>query len=387
MGCQFINAHSHPISAVFNFNTNISIGDVSHVYYSTLYTSKSTQEEDAKKQLQIGRGVIKRIKQLLEEKHLHPGTPGVIGSGTSKDGTNHQRYKPCFGEGLSRLLSGLNAATTRNVISATMAHLTPCNGGSRFVFSHEFSDLLVGQMEASLEGQETNVCIRSNKSKDGILKTWPDSLADDYIHRPIDKNFEQMCSYAMSKRHKKYFRATKTSFDVTPNKESVIKEKGAKKYKFRESHRGYNFSYLTKLKHPTIPRITLPPRKLCSLEELELQQDKPTEESCNKRKMYAKMALLMFYPFCQLNKLTCAGSYWKKFYKELQHHLNKETTKFWKKGFNILQNIEDRSTLQKHLKKAMDLIAMSTVKTKQKELTLDVPNYVVDILQMGLHSK
>jgi hypothetical protein len=65
MGCQFINAHSHPISAVFNFNTNISIGDVSHVYYSTLYTSKSTQEEDAKKQLQIGRGVMKRIKRLL----------------------------------------------------------------------------------------------------------------------------------------------------------------------------------------------------------------------------------------------------------------------------------------------------------------------------------
>ncbi len=60
MGCQFINAHSHLISAVFNFNTNISIGDVSHVYYSTLYTSKSTQEEDAEKQSRIGRGVIKR---------------------------------------------------------------------------------------------------------------------------------------------------------------------------------------------------------------------------------------------------------------------------------------------------------------------------------------
>ncbi len=106
-----------------------------------------------------------------------------------------------------------------------MAHLIPCNGGSRLVFSHEFSDLLVGQIEASLEGQETNVRIRSNKSKDGIIKTWPDSLADDYIHRPIDENFEQMCSYAMSKGYKKYFRATKTSIDVNPNEESVIKKK------------------------------------------------------------------------------------------------------------------------------------------------------------------
>ena len=101
----------------------------------------------------------------------------------------------------------------------------------------------------------------------------------------------------------------------------------------------------------------------------------------------------MFYPFRQLNELTCAGRYWKKFYKELQHHLNNETTMFWKKGFNILQNIEDRSNLQKHLKRARDPIAMSTVKTKTKELTLDVPNLsrgnndVLDILQMGIHSK
>jgi hypothetical protein len=82
--------------------------------------------------------------------------------------------------------------------------------------------------------------------------------------------------------------------------------------------------------------------------------------------MYAKMSLLMFYSFRQLSKLTCAGSYRKKFYKELQHHLNKETTKYWKKGCNILQNIKDRSTLQKHLKGARDPIAMSTVKTKPK---------------------
>ena len=67
MGCQFTNAHSNPFSAVFNFNSNISIGDVSHVYYTTFYTRKSTQEEDNKKQLRIGRAVIERIKILLEE--------------------------------------------------------------------------------------------------------------------------------------------------------------------------------------------------------------------------------------------------------------------------------------------------------------------------------
>jgi hypothetical protein len=138
MGCQFINTHNKPISEVFNFNTNIQIRDASQIFYSTLYTSKSTQDEDSKKQIRIGRAVITWIKQVLHD---------------------NQEGELSFGEGLSRVLSGLNKATTRNVISATMAHLIPCNGGSRFEFSHTFSDLLVGQMEATLESQDINVCI------------------------------------------------------------------------------------------------------------------------------------------------------------------------------------------------------------------------------------
>jgi hypothetical protein len=49
MGCQFINMRNKPISEVFNFDTNIQIGDASQVFYSTLYTSKSTQDKDSKK--------------------------------------------------------------------------------------------------------------------------------------------------------------------------------------------------------------------------------------------------------------------------------------------------------------------------------------------------
>jgi hypothetical protein len=67
VGCQFIIAHNKPSSEVFNFNTNIQIGDASQVFYSTLYTSKSTQDEDSKKQLRIGHAVIKKIKRLLDE--------------------------------------------------------------------------------------------------------------------------------------------------------------------------------------------------------------------------------------------------------------------------------------------------------------------------------
>jgi hypothetical protein len=174
MSCQYVNPHNVQIFKAFNFNTNVQIGDVPHVFYSTLYTSKSTQEEDSEKQLRIGQVVIKRIKRLLDE---------------NSDKCNKATSKPSFSEGLSRVLTGLNAASQRNLISATMAHLIPSNGGSHF-FLHKFSDLLVGQMEVTLQGQEINVRIRTNKLANGQFKSWSDSPADDYIYWPQSAAFE-----------------------------------------------------------------------------------------------------------------------------------------------------------------------------------------------------
>ncbi len=54
----------------FKLQYKYQIGDVSQVFYSTLYTSKSTQEEDSEKQLRIGRAVIKRIQRLLNDQSL-----------------------------------------------------------------------------------------------------------------------------------------------------------------------------------------------------------------------------------------------------------------------------------------------------------------------------
>ncbi len=124
MDSQFINAHNIPISEVFNFNLNIQIGDASQVFYSTLYMSKSTQDEDSKWLLRIGRAVIKRIKRLLDENQTN--------------GCDQTTSEPSFGEGLSKGLLGLNAATTKNVISSTMAHLISCNNGSWFNFHMSF---------------------------------------------------------------------------------------------------------------------------------------------------------------------------------------------------------------------------------------------------------
>jgi hypothetical protein len=64
------------------------------------------------------------------------------------------------------------------------------------------------------------------------------------------------------------------------------------------------------------------------LKDLQLNTTKPTEESLEKHEIYAKMALLMFYPFQSLADLTIEGSYWKKNSQDLKRHLEHEETIF-----------------------------------------------------------
>jgi hypothetical protein len=156
-----------------------------------------------------------------------------------------------------------------------------------------------------------------------------------------------MSFYEMTQQYKEVFKS--------------LRRESEDRYKFCETHPGYEFSYLMKLKHPTIPRIALTKEKLCPLKDLQLNTTKATEELFDKCEIYAKMALLMFYPFRSLNDLTIEGSYWEKISQELQRHLECKITKFSKKGFKILQNIYDRMTLQKQLKCVNDPIYMTTI--------------------------
>jgi hypothetical protein len=99
-----------------------------------------------------------------------------------------------------------------------------------------------------------------------------------------------------------------------------------------------------------IPKISLPEGKLCRLEELELSSECPSQSAAEKREDYAKMALLMFYPFRSLEDLLINGSFWKLFDQEREKHFNNQDTTFWTKGFEILRNIQDRMTLEKKMR-------------------------------------
>jgi hypothetical protein len=118
-------------------------------------------------------------------------------------------------------------------------------------------------MEATLEGEITNVRIRSNKLSNETI-TWPESLADDYLHWPSDDEFKNICFYDLTSHYKKTFKSYNTT-QVNSDEGSHYEVRGVRKYKFNQSHLGYEFSYLTELNQPTIPRIALPEDKLCAL--------------------------------------------------------------------------------------------------------------------------
>ena len=95
-------------------------------------------------------------------------------------------------------------------------------------------------------------------------------------------------------------------------------------------------------------------------EHLDLGSDNPSESAIEMREDYAKMALLVFHPFQQLNDLKYKDSYWRKLDRECEKHFNENNSKFWTKGFDFLQNIQDKVTLEKKIVCAKDPIAIST---------------------------
>ncbi len=72
-------------------------------------------------------------------------------------------------------------------------------------------------MEATLQGQDINVPIRTNKLADGHFKSWSDSPADDYIHWPQSAAFEVMSFFELTRHYKKVFKPLQGTVKKTSN--------------------------------------------------------------------------------------------------------------------------------------------------------------------------
>ena len=403
MGSQYINTHSKEVADVFACNTNVQLGESGHLYYASLYTTKDTQKEDSERFRRIGTQVITRIMRerylAAENARLENREPDARG--------------PDFGEGLSMLLSGMNANMNKAICSATMAHLLiNSKDGQRFEFSHEFTNILVGQMEDVLEGKEGHFRIRTNRSKSKQIVRWPDSSVDDYIHRPDE--LEDISLYEFNARfHKvcKTFKEMNTAkvellnlvsseamedsdtgngesddnndnnSDDNDGDDDGIEVSKTTNYKFQQSHPGFEFSHLKERKHPSMPVISLPKDDgLCPIKDLQIFTDDPSEPIQKSRERYAKLSLLMFYPFRELNDLKGNnGTFWSKF-KSILAHLSTvddattapdlmdiDSPTFYKYGIDILHNIDERNALHTMKRATEPLLKRTCYKENENE--------------------
>jgi len=99
------------------------------------------------------------------------------------DDDDDDNERACFIEGLGRIMTGVNALLSRDVVSSTMAHLLISQGGERFTYSHEFSHILLQNMENVLEEKDgVNFRLRRNwNDETEETVAWADCSAYDYI--------------------------------------------------------------------------------------------------------------------------------------------------------------------------------------------------------------
>ncbi len=90
---------------------------------------------------------------------------------------------------------------SQDIVSATMAHLLTCQHGSRFTFSHEFHDMLVGQMLNTFEGKDPGDFVLRQRSRcpNGEVYMWSDYSVNDYIYR-LDC-MDDVCFYQFSESY------------------------------------------------------------------------------------------------------------------------------------------------------------------------------------------
>ena len=162
-GDQFLNTHSVPTRDVLACNTNIQLGSMNHMFYTTCYSSKSTQDEDTKAFQNVSNALIRRInRNIVMRKAQTCDEPNLVDDETCKQ-------DPDFVEGLSMLLCGILAHLNANVVAAPMAH-TIVVLDSRFMFSHKFGNLLLSQMEDYIDNTTNIISFQIRSSYDKSLK-------------------------------------------------------------------------------------------------------------------------------------------------------------------------------------------------------------------------
>ena len=113
---------------------------------------------------------------------------------------------------------------------------------------------------------------------------------------------------------------------------------------------------MKKRKYIVIPQISST-KIFPNISELKIGNANPSDDVIAAREEYARMALLLFYPFRSRDDLVHRNSFWDKYLL----CVNDRNEKFWPKGFDILQNIQDINYNFAQMTKPVDPITATTV--------------------------
>ena len=343
IGSEYLNTFNNDTFSILHCNNNIQLGSAKCLFYVVHYATKSTQKEDRGEDFEkIGQQVIRRIQK--EQERLTQEEKDALK--TSE--TNNDQYS--FREGLSRFLLGMNVHLSQDVVSATMAHLLICQRGSRFTFSHDFKNMLVGQMLNHLNGDDPGDFVlkrknRSDSNESPIL--WADYSVNDYIYR--HECLENISFYEFCIRFEKgYFTFSQMS---KRNEHSLPVLDESNGLHFQSDHPGRQYCYLKPSSKEYVPLVSSPKGMICDLEFLELDQERedcefePSRAALDARENYAKCALVMFYPFRDKELFTLGDTddcIWDKFQRLMSVTQGSDGVSFWDEGVDVLQNIQDR---------------------------------------------
>ena len=116
-----------------------------------------------------------------------------------------------------------------------------------------------------------------------------------------------------------------------------------------------------------IPKLAMPKGMLCDLEDLELTDDEPSRSALESRENYAKMALLLFHPFRDESILHHDENsrLWEKLVNAMNENI--DSSKFWKNGARILQNMQDNLQCRK-CKVPSDRIKATTLSSESDNM-------------------
>ena len=310
-GDQYLNIHTKVISNIFACNSNVQIGDIGHLFYNTLYTSKSTQAEDSRNFLYISNGFARTLQGQIEKQQRE----------SNESSTSSSDEAPDFVQGLILVMAGIRAHMASTIISAPMAHLLATTG-SRFHLSHETKGLPVAQMEDALLGNEityyyrgarTNAITDNNNDDDDNnddedtdsdendeFLVWPDSFVDAYMYR--SEALENMSAYEFVMKYEVVYKNAKQNENSqTGGTRSSKRYKGGR-FDFTDKHPCKGRAHVRQLKHERIP-IVYSKDGYTDISLLDLDSESPSEAAKIQRENYARLALLLFYPFTEWDDL------------------------------------------------------------------------------------